>query len=48
MYEYENFRYRTEKFLLNNTKDESFKIPMKITKELKCSEDKEMYDKRFN
>ena len=45
MYEYENFRYRTEKFLLNNTKDESFKIPMKITKKLKCSEDKEMYDR---
>ena len=45
MYEYKNFRYQTEKFLLNNTEDESFKIPMKITKELKCSEDKEMYDK---
>ena len=43
IYEYENFRYQTEEFLLNNTSDLNFKITMKIRKELKCSEDKELY-----
>ncbi len=43
IYEYENFRYQTEKFLLTNTSDEGFKITMKIKKELKCEEDKELY-----
>ena len=45
IYEYENFRYQTEEFLLNNTSDLNFKITMKIKKELKCSEDKELYKK---
>ena len=43
IYEYENFRYQTEEFLLNNTSDLDFEITMKIRKELKCSEDKELY-----
>jgi hypothetical protein len=45
IYEYENFRYQTEEFLLNNTSDLNFKITMKIKKELKCSEDIELYKK---
>ena len=45
IYEYENFRYQTEEFLLNNTSDLNFKITMKIKKELKCSEDRELYKK---
>ncbi len=45
IYEYENFRYQTEEFLLNNTSDLNFKITMKIRKELKCSEDRELYKK---
>jgi len=48
IYEYENFRYQTEKFLLTNTSDEGFKITMKIKKELICEEDKDLYKKWVN
>ena len=43
IYEYENFRYQTEKFLINNDEDMGFEILMKIKKELKCEEDKDLY-----
>ena len=45
IYEYENIGYQTEKFLLTNTSDKGFKIIMKIKKELKCEEDKDLYKK---
>tara|TARA_B110000503_G_scaffold141984_1_gene237266 strand:- start:1542 stop:2108 length:567 start_codon:yes stop_codon:yes gene_type:complete len=44
-YEYKNFRYQTEKFLLNNKEDEGFKIIIEIKKELECEEDKVLYKK---
>ena len=48
IYEYENFRYQTEEFLLNNTSDLNFKITMKIKKEFKCEEDKDLYKRIAN
>jgi hypothetical protein len=46
IYEYENIRQLTEKFLINNDEDMGFEILMKIKKEFKCEEDKDLY-KRF-
>ena len=45
IYEYENIRYQTENFLINNKSDRGFKITMKIKKEFKCSKDNQLFKK---
>lgn len=48
IYEYENIRQLTEKFLINNDEDLGFEILMKIKKEFKCEEDKDLYKRIAN